>query len=168
MKNTEREHSLGYLVWKLSNAARAYLETQLGEISLSVAQMSTLCALHDESSHSIADLARELHLTPQNLSLVVSKLEGEGHLERHAHETSRRVQKLVLTARGGSTMQRAIGRAKRVDERMAENLSTTERTLLIKLLHKCLHAMRAGRAAMPSPAAPAKKSSVVSSRRKRG
>jgi len=168
MKNTERDNSIGYLVWKLSNAARVELEAQLGEIELTVAQMGAVGALHADPSQSTADLARELYLTPQNLSLVVSKLEREGHLERRPHETNRRIHKLVLTTRGRGTMERAITRAIRVDKCMTATLSAAERTLLAKLLHKCLRAMEAGRAEHKLHAATCQKRPAISSRRKRG
>jgi DNA-binding MarR family transcriptional regulator len=172
MKHGERDKSIGYLVWKLSNAARAELEGHLSEIDLTPCQMGALCSLHDESSHSTADLAREVLMTPQNMSQVVSKLEREGHVERHPHETNRRIHKLLLTKSGRGAMEQAITRAHRVDARMTAELSPNERATLASLLQRCLRSMAAGDVRLPSRSehrtARTKKRTAAASRTKRG
>ena len=111
MKIPKREQSVGYLIWKLSNLMRGYLETRLNEIDLHIAQMGALVALHETPSVSTADLARDMHMTPQNLSLMMTKFTDEGWVRRNPHRTHGRIQQLELTARGRKMMRDGVARA---------------------------------------------------------
>ena len=69
-------------------------------------------AERDHAEHhrqDTADLARITSVTPQNMSLTVSKLAEGGYLVRKPHATNARVNRLVLTPRGLKVLRKAAG-----------------------------------------------------------
>jgi DNA-binding MarR family transcriptional regulator len=143
MKIPKRDRSVGYLVWKLSNLNRGYLEARLNEIDLHVAQMGALVALHETPSASTADLARDMHMTPQNLSLMMTRFSEEGWVQRNPHRTHGRIQHLELTPPGRRKMEDGVARAAGLDQTMQAQFTAAEREVLPRLLRKCLATMEA-------------------------
>ena len=143
MRPEQRDDSVNYVVWKLANVARAHLDARLREMGLTVAQMGAIGALHHNGSMSTADVSRELHLTPQNLSLIIAKLDQDGCVQRKPHQTHGRIKQLELTAHGRRRAERAIDHAIALDEIMTADFSDKERATLLALLHRCLNALAA-------------------------
>src|SRR5277367_5854157 len=85
------------------------------ELSLTLLQLAALAELNDDGTLSTADLARLTFVTPQNMSLTVSKLAAGGYVLRTAHPTNARVKRLLLTPRGLKVLRGAVARAAAIE-----------------------------------------------------
>lgn len=103
----ELSYDAGYLLWQLHHHMHRSVEAALTELRLTLPQFAALTHLYGEPGLSSADLARLLHLTPQAVSLLISRLEGAGYVTRAAAKVGRS-QPLKVTAAG----RRALASAK--------------------------------------------------------
>jgi DNA-binding MarR family transcriptional regulator len=146
------------LMSQLTHTMEHEMASAAKELNLTLLQLAALAELNHDGTLSTADLARLTFVTPQNMSLTVSKLEAGGYLFRRAHPTSARVKRLVLTPRGLKVLRRAVARAVVIEREMFSALSSRQRSDLRSQLQATLARIRA---------APAKKkSSRAANRRK--
>ncbi len=123
---------------QLNHTIEQEIATSLSDMNLTVLQLEVLAELAMDDSRTTADLARLTFVTPQNMSLTVSKLADRGYLVRAAHATNARINRLDLTARGRRVLDRAVARAKRVEARAFAVLTPRERAGLLGTLRKTL------------------------------
>jgi len=107
-------------------------------MNLTVLQLAVLAELSMNASLSTADLARLTFVTPQNMSLALSRLERRGYLVRSAHATNARINRLDLTKQGRRALEDAVVRAKRVETWAFSILSPRERAGFLKSLRNSL------------------------------
>ena len=108
------------------------------ELNLTLLQLAALAELNHDGTLSTADLARLTFVTPQNMSLTVSKLEAGRYLVRKPHPTNARVKRLILTPRGLKVLRRAIARAVVIEKQMFAGLSSKQKNGLRTQLRTCL------------------------------
>lgn len=83
---------------------------------------------------TMRDLAQPLRCDPSNVTLVATKLEHDGLVERRPHPTDGRSRVLVLTARGKATRTRMLDRLVKTTPLAA--LSAREQQQLLRLLRR--------------------------------
>ncbi len=130
---------------QLSHTVEQEIASSLVDMNLTVLQLEVLAELSMDASLSTADLARLTFVTPQNMSLTVSKLADRGYLVRSAHATNDRINRLALTARGRRVLDRGVARAKRVESEAFAVLGRRERRSLLQVLRKSLLQFKAQR-----------------------
>jgi DNA-binding MarR family transcriptional regulator len=123
---------------QLTHAMEHEMTSTARELNLTLLQLAALGELNHDRSLSTADLARLTFVTPQNMSLTVSKLEAGGFLVRKLHPTNARVNRLVLTARGVQVLQKAAARAAIIERQMFVGLSSRQKDGLREQLRGCL------------------------------
>lgn len=121
------------------------------ELNLTLLQLAALAELNHDASLSTADLARLTFVTPQNMSLTVSKLAAGGYLTRKSHPTNARIKRLVLTPRGAKVLRRAVARAVLIEREMFSVLSPRAKSALKTQLRACLARIRPISAAKSRP-----------------
>lgn len=126
------------LMSQLTHTLQHEITASLADMNLTILQLEVLADLAMDSSRSTADLARLTFVTPQNMSLAISKLAGRGYLVRRAHATNARINRLALTAKGRQALYRAVARAKKVEAAAFRVLTPRERARLLGSLRKCL------------------------------
>src|SRR5213075_1350490 len=84
----------------------------------------------------VNEIGRRIELTSGAITTAVDRLESRGLVAREAHETDRRARVVRLTARGKEEAARVFASHKKAMDSAASELSTTERTTLIRLLKK--------------------------------
>ncbi|MFZ0521388.1 MAG: MarR family winged helix-turn-helix transcriptional regulator [Candidatus Acidiferrales bacterium] len=126
------------LMSQLTHTLRQEFTTALADMNLTVLQIEILADLATDKSLSTADLARLTFVTPQNMSLAISRLAGRGYLVRRAHATNARINRLALTAKGKRVLYKAAARAKKVEAATFGILTPHERSILLGSLRKCL------------------------------
>ena len=139
--------SPGYVLWQLTHAMQQRMTTALDELSLNLPQLGTLVHLARDEAVSTADLARLTLMTPQNMSLTVSKLKAAGYLVSHPHEVHGRINRLELTPAGVRTLRRAIARVTAVEDEMLRQVPAAGRKALTHLLRDCLANLKVAKAA---------------------
>jgi DNA-binding MarR family transcriptional regulator len=137
-RRLDPQNSLCCLMWQLSHSVEQEIAAALADMNLAVLQLEALAELSMNPSLSTADLARRTFVTPQNMSLAVSKLADRGYLVRSAHATNARINRLELTARGRRVLDRGVARAQRVEAKTFAALTARERAHLLKALRRSL------------------------------
>jgi DNA-binding MarR family transcriptional regulator len=123
---------------QLNHTIEQEIAASLSDMNLTVLQLEVLAELAADASLTTADLARLTFVTPQNMSLTISKLAERGYLVRAAHPTNARINRLELTGRGKRVLDRALARAKKVEAKMFAVLTPRERATLLMSLRKSL------------------------------
>jgi DNA-binding MarR family transcriptional regulator len=137
-RRLDPQNSLCCLMWQLSHSVEQEIAVSLADMNLTVLQLEALAELSMDPSLSTADLARRTFVTPQNMSLTVSKLADRGYLVRSAHATNARINRLELTARGRRVLDRGVERARRVETETFAALTGRERARMIAALRTSL------------------------------
>jgi DNA-binding MarR family transcriptional regulator len=135
---------VSYLLWQLAHTMQQEMAMSLAELNLTLSQLGALAHLARDESLSTANLARLSGVTPQNMSLTVAKLEGEGYITRQPHPTHGRMNRLEPTPRGRTVLQQGLARVKRVESETFAEFSPYERTELPELLRRALSRIRRG------------------------
>ena len=137
-RQLDPQNSICCLMRQLNHSIEQEITASLADMNLTVLQLEVLAELSMNASLSTADLARLTFVTPQNMSLAVSKLARRGYLVRSAHATNARIKRLDLTNRGRIALEDGVVRAKRVETWAFATLSPRDRTGLLKSLRNSL------------------------------
>jgi DNA-binding MarR family transcriptional regulator len=130
------------LMSQLTHAMEREMISTAKELDLTLLQLAALAELNHDGTLTTADLARLTFVTPQNMSLTVSKLEAGRYLARKRHPTNARVNRLVLTPRGLKVLRKAVARAAIIERQMFSGLSSKEKNGLRSQLRGCLAGIR--------------------------
>jgi DNA-binding MarR family transcriptional regulator len=136
------EHDLatrpGWLLWQLSHVLEQLLIAELGKQGLTLVSFGALHTLSARPGLSTADLAREALVTPQNMSVTITRLVEDGRVKRRPHEVHGRVQRLELTAKGRTALKRAWLIVLACEERMTAELSASENAAFVRIMQRSL------------------------------
>ena len=83
------------------------------EHGLTIAQISLLFTLYEDTRLSVGQLAERLHTRPATVTGLVTRLERAGHVHRGDDDVDRRVVRVAITAKGRGVLEeiRSEGRA---------------------------------------------------------
>ena len=118
----------GYLLRQAWHAFRNAMETALRAHGLTSAQYAVLSVLARDPGMSGADLARACNTTPQAMNGVLTTLEREGLVERHAHATHGRILQATLTAEGQRRLHAATPAVAALERAIEEGLDKDQLT----------------------------------------
>jgi len=135
------EPGTGFYLWQLQHQVQLRLEARIAELRLTLPQVATLRSLCSTPGIRSADLARELLLTPQAVSLIITKLAGVGYLNRTAPNVGRS-QPLTITAAGRAVLTEAQTIIDAVHDELFGFLGTAERARLDDMLRRALAAVQ--------------------------
>jgi DNA-binding MarR family transcriptional regulator len=130
------------LMSQLTHSIEQEMTSAVEDTNLTLLQLAALAELNHDGTLSTAALARLTFVTPQNMSLTVSKLATAGYLLRKAHPTNARMKRLVLTPRGLKILRRAVARAAELEREMFSPLSQRQKGELRNQLRACLTRIR--------------------------
>jgi MarR family transcriptional regulator, 2-MHQ and catechol-resistance regulon repressor len=91
---------------RAANSARIYAGRHLAGTSLTLTQFAVLEALYHLGPMSLSDIAQKILTTGGNLTMVAGNLEKRGLAHRQKSPEDRRVQIVVLTAKGKALMRK--------------------------------------------------------------
>lgn len=134
---------VGTLLWRTAHAMQLAMDAALAPLELNLPQFAALLHLVRDPGLSTADLARLNLVSPQGMSMNVSRLEAKGLLERSRHRVHGRITELRPTQRGREVLAEALERVVGVEERLLSGLTAQERDALPDVLHRCLYAVSA-------------------------
>jgi DNA-binding MarR family transcriptional regulator len=150
------QNSICCLISQLDHSLGQEITSSLEAVGVTCLQLQVLAALAKSPGMSTADLARSTCVTPQNMSLAVSKLAGRGCLVRRPHPTNARIHRLDLTAQGRRVLDKALDRAWAVEHRTFGVLGPRDRRKLLESLRASLAPFKAenGTSRIPKMRAP--------------
>src|SRR5215468_1826803 len=99
------------ILFELADVARA-LRTFVDQCArahgMTRAQWSVLARLERQEGMTQAEMAESLEIQPISLLRLIDRLDEHRLVERRPHESDRRANRLYLTAKGRSTLDRLI------------------------------------------------------------
>ena len=136
---------LGSTLFLLRNALSDAIEQELarGQSGLRMSQVQVLLRLGHQDSLTAGELARAIGHDPGALTRLVDQLVKRQLVERHPHETDRRVLRITLTAQGRGTYRMLHGLRLQVMERMLHDFEEDERSLVMDFLQRMLRGLQA-------------------------
>ena len=137
MQTSEAERSIGYLVKRVQQGLRRRCDLALKPTGLSMAQYSTLRALHEHPEASAAELARLCFVTRQSLQDVLSGLRAAGLVETADAPPRGRARSLELTRLGSQRLGAAHDAVFAVEAVMLQGISTRDRRTVAEALLRC-------------------------------
>jgi DNA-binding MarR family transcriptional regulator len=138
----------GVYLWQLQHHLQLKLETRIARLQLTLPQVATLMRLAAEPGIRGSDLAKQLLLTPQAVSLIIGKLADAGYLDRSAPNVGRS-QPLATTSKGRKALKSAQAIIDAVHEEVFGVLNETEQAHLHELLQRTLAAVHRSRTHTP-------------------
>ena len=128
---------VGFQVKALQQILRTVMDAALRGTPLSTSQYAVLAALRDLPGASGAAIAARTFMSPQSLSEALAGLERRKLVIRAAHPTHGRILVTCLTPVGEAALREADEIVARIEERMLEGLSPSERLALANMLEIC-------------------------------
>ena len=122
------------LLRRTQHAVRTRLDADLAHTGLTTPQYTVLAALEREGELSASDLAREFGMSAQTVNVLVKGLEACGLVRRSRHPTHGRILLAELTTAGRRALKRGRTVGLGVQDRILSGLSSSDRTVLIRLL----------------------------------
>ncbi|MFJ2240437.1 MarR family winged helix-turn-helix transcriptional regulator [Streptomyces sp. NPDC087859] len=96
-------------LFELAEVLGAMMQRGVAERGLTTARAGVLWALFHEGPMTQRDLARQLQVTPRNVTGLLDALENDGLVARGSHPTDRRATLVSLTEEGRSTTRALRG-----------------------------------------------------------
>ena len=119
---------------RTQHAVRTRLDADLAPTGLTTPQYTVLAALQRSGELSASDLAREFGMTAQTVNVLVKGLEACGLLRRVSHPDHGRILLASLTPAGRRALKRGRELALVVEDRFLSDLSSTDRSTLMRSL----------------------------------
>ena len=137
MPESDAERSVGYLVKRVQQGLRRRCDSALKPTGLSMAQYSTLRALHEHPDASAAELARLCFVTRQSLQDVLVGLRADGLVQNVDGPSRGRAQSLALTRLGSRRLGAAHDAVFGVEAEMLQGISPRDRRIAAEILTSC-------------------------------
>lgn len=137
MQPSEAERSVGYLVKRVQQGLRRRCDAALKPLGLSMAQYSTMRALHEHPDASAAELSRLCFVTRQSLQDMLAGLRADGLIATVDAPPRGRSRALALTRLGSRKLSAAHDAVFTVEAEMLQGISARERRTAAELLTRC-------------------------------
>ncbi|WP_406431196.1 MarR family transcriptional regulator [Streptomyces sp. NBC_00631] len=127
------------IIWSARRAGRALdvaKEQQLRHLEMHAAHYSLLAAASAHLGATGAELARELHVTPQNVASLANRLEQRGLIERRPNARHLNVVEIWITDKGEELLAEADAAMIELERTIARVLGVDEAEKLRKLLEE--------------------------------
>jgi MarR family 2-MHQ and catechol resistance regulon transcriptional repressor len=124
------------VLWKAAQAVEAYAKRSVGGSELCGSDFAVLEALLHKGALPVNEIGRKVLLTSGSITVAIDRLEAKGLVERRASADDRRARIVHLTREGRKLITRAYSEHAADMERLASELSASERATLIRLLKK--------------------------------
>src|SRR5215210_7375695 len=124
------------VLWKAARAVESYAEKSITDLEMCGSDFAVLEALLHKGTLPVNEIGKKVLLTSGSITVAVDRLESRGLVERRASANDRRARIVHLTKEGRKLITRAYAEHAADMERLASELSKTERATLIRLLKK--------------------------------
>ncbi|WBO62081.1 MarR family winged helix-turn-helix transcriptional regulator [Streptomyces camelliae] len=128
IQGTETGPSLLYLLKRTELVVRARLEELVKPAGITALQYTALTVLERHDGISAAQLARDSFVTAQSTADMVRALEARGLIRREPNPGNRREKVILLTATGRRLLADYAEPARRLEQRMVQDLTPQEVT----------------------------------------
>jgi MarR family transcriptional regulator, 2-MHQ and catechol-resistance regulon repressor len=124
------------VIWKAAQAVEAYAKRSIIDSEMCGSDFAVLEALLHKGALPVNEIGRKVLLTSGSITVAIDRLEAKGLVERQASADDRRARIVHLTKEGRKLIKRVYAEHAADMERLASELSASERATLIRLLKK--------------------------------
>ncbi len=132
------------LIWKVRRTFRAmasFSDDILEPFSISAAERAAMEFVHAWGPMSVPDLARNFHVSRQNIQIRVNGLLKRGLMEKRANPAHKKSALIALTAEGAALFAKVRETEKAVVNTLFKDIDDDEIRGASATLSKLLHAM---------------------------
>lgn len=126
----------GHLIRRLHQTSTALFAEQCGHFDLTPVQFAALSVLRAAGELDATRLAEQIAFDRSTIGDVLERLESKGWITRNERNEDRRVKVTRLTPKGAKLLKRAEPAVRRVQVRLLERLSISERGTFMMLLKR--------------------------------
>jgi MarR family transcriptional regulator, lower aerobic nicotinate degradation pathway regulator len=126
----------GHLIRRLQQISNALFTEECGRFDLTSVQFAALFVVRAAGELDATRLAEQIAFDRSTIGDVIDRLEWKGWIVRSGRSDDRRVKVIRLTAEGAKLLKRVEPAVQRVQTRLLERLSTSERRVLLALLKR--------------------------------
>jgi DNA-binding MarR family transcriptional regulator len=127
MTESLADKPLGFLLSRVANALRAEVTaTVLDPLGVTFPQYLCMRILSQHPGRSNADLARDFHVSPQAMNIVLRGLEERGLVRRPASVPSGRSLPAEVTREGKELLQRTDSGVRAAERKLMANLTARQ------------------------------------------
>ncbi len=137
------EHLLSKLKYAQA-ASRAALETEFGQIGITIPQFLALAAIEENADISSAELARMSYVSPQAMITIVARLQSAKLITRAPAASGGRSLTLRLTAKGTRLLDDARHHAYAIERYILDVLGPDAYAQLLSALDRVTDALTSG------------------------
>lgn len=134
--NFDMDESLGFIVYRTSQAFKKEFSRRLRTYGLTPEQWSTLNRLGEQDGLSQKDLAERTYKDSPTTARIIDKLENKGLLRRTGDPEDRRVFLIFLTESGKKLREEIIPITIQLNSDASKGLSEKDLNNLLNLLNK--------------------------------
>ena len=124
----------GYQLRRAQFAYRLALDRALEPTGVTTPQFAVLALLQATPGLSNADLARQSHITPQTMHVILGRLQAAGLLTRRTDPGHRRILLAELTPAGRAVVGECLRRAVAVETSLLGALDAAQQPILLEAL----------------------------------
>lgn len=135
---------ISYIVGRLDRALSLAVEERVGAYGLTLPQYTALSVLRMRPGLSNAQLARRTFVRPQSMMQVISKLEGEGLIQRAPDPGHGRILRTEITDKGREVLAACDRSVTQMEKAMLEDFSREQRDELRDALLTMVRRLGAG------------------------
>lgn len=129
------DHPLITMISYVGNQVEDELDDNLNSMGLSVAQLSTLDHIHQNTDLlALSELAQQKGCVKSNITQLIDRMESSGLVKRIRSEKDRRKVLVVLTSKGKQLHRKGMKLLKSTENEILSRLSDQQRKHLAHLL----------------------------------
>lgn len=132
------QHTVSYLLSRLTTAHRNLLEKSVQEIGLHSGQASVLLELWKKDKQRQVDLAEKLNLAAPTVNKILGGMLEADLVTRERYDNDARSTRIVLTPKGRDVRPLLEQKWAEIEEQTILGLTDTEALMLKQLLSKLL------------------------------
>jgi len=139
-RDVDLESLPGHCARRVHQLAVALFAQEVADLNLTPVQYSSLQTICSQPGIDQKTLAAAIGYDTSTIAGVIDRLEARGLLVRNVSPTDRRARQITLTAQGLQTLEAAVPRMHRSQERLLEPLSPEQRAQLMQLMQVLINA----------------------------
>ena len=136
--SSSRKNDIVSLLLSFSKSMRNSFGARL-PASVSMLQIKVLGCVEECAGQSMKCVAEDLKVTPAAITIIIDKLAADGLINKKTDAKDKRVTRLLLTAKGRSTLRRGMKIFRAHIEEATAVLSPAEKIQLVSILTKLIN-----------------------------
>ncbi len=131
-----------YSFMEINKAYGAKCYQQMMKLGIHPGQVPFLMLLSQRGEMSQKEVARELHVKPPTVNVMVQRMEKAGFVRRRQDENDQRISRIRLTEKGMEMKEKVLSHVEENDRYILQNFSETEKCLLERFLKQIIENIR--------------------------